>query len=231
MKNPDKTELLDHLAQYGYTLAVPRSSVDPDKVLVELLRQDDARLLEGFPVVLVNALSEKEALVWENKKWSPETAFSKKIKERWTVLMALSLLLLRLFGLSKTFEDCIYKLLKKCPEGEQTLEALGQPFSGSGQICAGGMELSAERLKTSFRNYVVHQNNAGELREQKNALGLELLLSELFTSRQKELLAKRLGGKTFTKTEREYYYRVVKKRLKALADERVHQMARKLVFS
>lgn len=36
--------------------------------------------------------------------------------------------------------------------------------------------------------------------------------------------------KSLTKTEREYFYRVVKKRLKALADERVHQMARQLVY-
>ncbi|MDD5226127.1 MAG: hypothetical protein PHV97_02950 [Candidatus Omnitrophica bacterium] len=231
MKNVEKTELLDHLAQYGYALAVPKSSVAPEKVLVELLRQDDARLLEGFPVVLANALSEKETLAWEDKKWSPEKVFSVKMQKRWAALIALSLLLFRLFGVSKGLEDRVFKLLRKYPQGEQTLAALEQSFSGSGQVRAGGMELSAERLKNSFRNYVVHQNSAGALREQKDALGLELLLSELFTLRQKELLAKQLEGKKFTKTEQEYYCRVVKKRLKALADERVHQMARKLVFS
>lgn len=231
MGKTDKAELLNHLAQYGYALTVPRSSVQPDKVLGELLRQDDARLLEGFPVVLANALSEKETLAWENKQWSPQKVFSAEVKKRWTALTALSLLLFRLFGVSKALEDRVFKLLKKCPEGEPALADLEQPFSGSGQVRAGDTELSAERLKNSFRNYVVHQNNAGELREQEDALELELFLSELFTLRQKELLAKRLGGKAFTKTEREYYYRVVKKRLKALADERVHKMARKLVFS
>ena len=79
-------------------------------------------------------------------------------------------------------------------------------------------------LKTSFRNYVVHQADPGkEFEAQKNALEYELLLSELFTPRQKELLQKRLAGKKMTKTEREYYYRVVKKRLAALADPRLHQ--------
>jgi len=231
MKNSEKAELLSHLAQYGYALAVPPSSVAPDKVLGELLRQDDVRLLEGFPVVLANALSEKEMLAWEDKKWSPEKVFSVKIQKRWAALTALSLLLFRLFGVPKGLEDRVFKLLRKYPEGARTLAALEQPFSGSGQVCGGGMKLSAERLKKSFRNYVVHPSSAGELQEQKDALGLELLLSELFTSRQKELLAKQLGGKKFTKTEQEYYSRVVKKRLKALADERVHQMARKLVFS
>lgn len=36
--------------------------------------------------------------------------------------------------------------------------------------------------------------------------------------------------KVLTKTEKEYFSRVVKKRLKALADERVHQMAKELVY-
>ena len=145
--------------------------------------------------------------------------------------MALSLLLFRLFGLSKAYEDRVLGLLRKCSTGEQTLAALEEPFSGSGQVCAGDAKLSAERLKSSFRNYVLLRTGAEESQEQKAALQLELLFSELFTSRQKELLAKRLAGQPFTKTEQEYYYRVVKKRLKALADERVYQMARKLVFS
>ena len=231
MENTHKTELLDHLAQYGYVLAVPRNPVSPEKVLVELLRQEDARLLEGFPVVLANALSEKASLAWENKSWSPGKALSVKMKKRWTGLVALSLLLFRLFGLSKTFEDRVLGLLRKCVEGETTLSVLEKDFSGSGDVLVGTLKLSAERLKNSFRNYVLLQTGDKGLQEQKGALELELLFSELFTLRQKELLAKRLAGKTFTKTEREYYYRVVKKRLKALADERVHQMARQLVFS
>lgn len=231
MKSANKTELLQHLAQYGYALAVPRSPVSPEKVLEELLRQEDGRLLEGFPVVLAHALSEKEQLIWEKKSWSPEKEFSVKIRERWTGLMALSLLLFRLFGLPKAFDDRTLALLTKCAEGEAALSALEKDFSGSGQVCAGDAELSAERLKNSFRNYVLLQAGDKGLQAQKEGLELELLFSELFTPRQKELLAKRLAGKPFTKTEREYYYRVVKKRLKALADERVHQTARKLVYS
>ena len=104
-------------------------------------------------------------------------------------------------------------------------------ISGSGPVALKGLNVSVDRLKNSFRNYRVHQASPGELQEQKDALGFELLLSELFTVRQKELLSKRLAGKLLTKTEREYYYRVVKKRLKVLADSRLHQMARDLVYA
>ena len=57
---------------------------------------------------------------------------------------------------------------------------------------------------------------------------LELLLSELFTRRQKELLRKRAEGAAMTNTEKTYFYRTVNKRLKALADEEVHALARRL---
>ncbi len=243
MKSENKKELLDQLAQYGYALSVPgTAAAAPEKVLEALLRQDDARLSEGFPVVLASALSGENVLAWENKTWRPGKAFSKKTEERWAALMAVSLLLFRLFGLGKWPQDRALKLLQRSAQGEKTLAAAEDWFSenaaaGTGTSSSGRsrikpLTLDAERLKTSFRNYAVHEAASGkELEEQKNALGFELLLSELFTARQKELLRKRLADKTMSKTEREYYYRVVKKRLKALADPRLHQMARSLVSS
>ncbi len=231
MKKENKAQLLDQLAHYGYSLMTPQVTARPEKVLEALLRQDEARLLEGFPVVLANALAGENVLAWENKAWTPQKVFSKEMANRWTVLMAVSLLLFRLFGFEKNSQARALKLLKKYPEGEKVLEGLEKDFAGSGTMALGSLSVSVERLKNSFRNYVVNQARPGELQEQKEALGLELLLSELFTVRQKELLAKRLAGRPLTKTEREYYYRVVKKRLKALADDRLHQLARRLVYS
>jgi len=232
MKNENKERLREQLAQYGYVLSVPEASMAaPEKVLEALLKQDDVRLLEGFPVVLANAFSKKSALSWEGKAWFPRKAFSAKVQERWVALMAMCFLLFRLFGLEKVSQDRALQLLKKSPEGEKVLAGLGKDFSCE-EAEVNGLRLSTDRLKTSFRNYVVHQPESGkELEEQKNALELELLLSAFFTVRQKELLKKRVAGKPMTKTEQEYYSRVVKKRLRALADTRLHQMARSLVYS
>ena len=231
MKKKEKAELLEQLARHGYALALPAGPSKAEEVLLELLRQDDPRLLEGFPVVLANAFSEKEHLDWEAPRWLPQRELSLKLLKRWTVLMALSVLLFRLFGTSKGHEERAMRMLKKGPESEKVLMSLKGPFAGSGEVRGGGLVFSVERLKNNFRNYVVLKPEGKASSEHKEALELELLLSELFTPRQKQLLSKRLAGKTFTKTEREYYYRVVKKRLKALADERVHQLARKLVFA
>ena len=76
---------------------------------------------------------------------------------------------------------------------------------------------------------MVYAPESKELEKKEHDFQLELLLSQFFTSRQKELLKKRAQNKPMTKTEKEYFYRVVKKRLKALANEELHQMARSLV--
>jgi len=52
--------------------------------------------------------------------------------------------------------------------------------------------------------------------ENKRESSFQDALSELFTEKQKELLFKVLNKETLTKTEKEYFSRVVKKRLKAL---------------
>ncbi|MCU0560583.1 MAG: hypothetical protein MUD16_10390 [Desulfobacterales bacterium] len=58
---------------------------------------------------------------------------------------------------------------------------------------------------------------------------LNRILDLLFPDKQKELVCKRLQGVHLTKTEREYYSRVVKKKLAAIADAEMQELARLLV--
>ena len=229
MKTMDKERLLENLASYGYALFRPVSTKEPEAVLENLLKQDDTRLLEGFPIVFGNMLREKESLQWENPKWYPRGHLPRKSEQRLTGLLALSYLLFKLFGMDKSYESRTMKLLFKCTTGKPVLTQLEGPFMKSEPVPFDDLELSTERLKNNFRNYVVHAPESDEAQKKNHALELELLLSELFTPRQKELLRKQSEGKSLTKTEREYYYRVVKKRLKALASDELHQLARRLV--
>ena len=231
MKTPDKEELMDELAKRGYVLMRPKSVRAGEDLLKDLLKQDDVRLLEGFPVVFADILRENEALRWEGKKWKPGDEFSQKAEHRLAVLLALSYFLFKLFGLEKEYGLRARKLLLKCKgKAGDLLNQMGDPFQRSESVKMDGVELSTERLKNNFRNYVVLAKESGEAAKKRRALEFELLLSELFTARQKELMNKVSQNKPLTKTEKEYFYRVVKKRLKALADERVHQMARQLVY-
>lgn len=54
------------------------------------------------------------------------------------------------------------------------------------------------------------------------------LLSRLFSPKQKELILKKLNNQPMTKTEREYFSRTSKKKLGAILNETVQEIARRL---
>ena len=68
---------------------------------------------------------------------------------------------------------------------------------------------------------------AAEIRRSGSA-HLSNLLDLLFSAKQKELVFKKLRGQHLTKTEREYYSRVVKKKLTAIADSDIQELAASL---
>lgn len=63
----------------------------------------------------------------------------------------------------------------------------------------------------------------------KQELGLEYALSQVFSPKQKDLFLKKLKGEKLTKTEREYFSRIVKKKILALSNPELHHLAQKLL--
>lgn len=57
---------------------------------------------------------------------------------------------------------------------------------------------------------------------------LKIHLGRLFSPKQKDLVFKKLNGESFTKTEREYYSRVVRKKLQSIANSEVGYIAARL---
>jgi len=54
---------------------------------------------------------------------------------------------------------------------------------------------------------------------------MNLHLNTLFPPKQKELVLRKLNGEPLTKTEQEYYSRVVKRKLEALANSEIRKIA------
>ncbi len=227
-----RKELLEGLASYGYPLSKPVSTYQGTGLLRSLLKQSDPRLLEGFPVVLAHLLRKQSQFEWESPPWNPKRSLSDLEQKRLSRLLSLSYLLFRFFGLERMYQERVQRLLSKLSSSwERGVSSLEAAFQESRSVKLDrNLSLSAERLKTQFQNYVVHRPKSDAAQKRKKMLEFELLLSEFFTPRQKELLAKRQTGRPFTKTEREYFYRVVRKRLKALAHEELHQFARSLAL-
>jgi hypothetical protein len=101
-------------------------------------------------------------------------------------------------------------------------------------VVGAGVTLDPVRLERTYRNYVVdelRQNEAvlSKKVEDTRTLLFQKAVDQLFTERQKVLLFKMLNKEHMTKTEREYFSRVVKPRLKALRNPDLQMVAAALI--
>ncbi len=103
-----------------------------------------------------------------------------------------------------------------------------------------GLSISIRIVQNTLRDYTAKIKNA--MPAPKSAIAgyprkpdkmersaeLDASLDRLFSPKQKDLVFKKLHGEAFTKTEREYYSRVVRKKLLSIADAQVNHIAVRL---
>ncbi len=220
-KNSEK-ELLAALSQYGYPLFEPEGKADPNELLAQLVRSGDPRLTEGFPVVLAECLKRDDSGLDLHKV---EKLVGKEKRPLLNKLLGLSSYLFELYRLSVPKD----KVLLKLADNES-----GNEFAHNQPLKLDDKELDAERLQKTFFEYSVRSRMGLERSlEAKTKMQVEFKkeynLSLLLTPRQKELVYKRLRGEKMTKTETEYFSRVVKKKLLALADTGLQRLAQRVL--
>lgn len=220
----DAGYLLSAMSQYGYSLLQPDQMGDPNELLAALSQSDDSRVLEGFPVVLANALEKRRGAVdlaaaEASLKDEPE-------RERFRRLTALSFYLFGVFG----FENLKPSGYESLREGSQLLEELRGCMEYGRPLTLGRKTLDPGRVRRTFLNYFVQarESDAAESKAQlREEFRREYNLSLFFAPKQRDLVQKKLRGEPLSKTEREYFSRVVKKKLMALADPDLHRLAQK----
>ncbi|MFH1124809.1 MAG: hypothetical protein V1758_14235 [Pseudomonadota bacterium] len=219
-----KEKLITALDQLGYQLfSAGKRKLGKEQtydVLDELANSTDARLVEAFPVVLANCAHQGikldiRALLSRHRERSQK-------RRRLEKLILGSTDLLTLEGLEK-------------PEGiEQFAEGLrlkyGHLLANEKIELGKGLSVSIERLQNALRRYAtdLERSESARVKEGKKQLRsfqLNLHLSTLFPEKQKELVLKKLNGKPLTKTEQEYYSRIIKKKLEALANSEIRKIA------
>ncbi|MFA4987571.1 MAG: hypothetical protein WC712_13395 [Candidatus Brocadiia bacterium] len=219
----EDSSLYAALSQYGYSLLQPEENVDPNQLLVKLAKSKDFRLLEGFPVVLANALEKQPDRV--NLAAAENTLHDQAARERFHQLVLLSLCLFEVFGLEKL------KPAGYAQDAKDLVDLRNQVVHNM-PLEMGKGKLDMERVKKTFLRYYVrgHENESAESKAKlREEFRQEYFLSLFFAPKQKDLLKKKLRDEELTKTEREYFSRVVKKKLMALADPDLHRLALKVL--
>lgn len=230
MEPLNRDQLLNSLDQLGYQLARPAVQADPLRTLKEAITQNDHRILEGIPVVLAHVLTQQES---ELNLGELAELLPAPLRKRFQILAAVTFHFLFWVPESDKAKTKIGKFLtKNDPNVISTVKEKLQ--SGSSIALGSGISVDPKRLETTFKNYVIGTMQAQEARisdrlEQQRTSAFYDALNELFAAKQREILLKTLKHEPLTKTEREYYSRVIKRRLKALLNSDVQAMAMSLI--
>jgi hypothetical protein len=192
-------------------------------ILDALASADDVEVVARFPAVLAICARRGVSLNSQalfSRYW--ETSPKRQNLEK---LLLVSSAIFKLQGLKPPGNlDQITASLK--PKHGDLLSA------GEFQLSS-GMIVSVQDLENSLNSYLAGHTQPQVNRdrtEPSRSETLDVYLDRLFSPKQKELVLKKRDGITFTKTEREYYSRVVRKKLEAIASEEVGQIAKNLML-
>lgn len=219
-----REDLIAALGDLGYPLIAGGKRRIPAKKIMEALDtlagSGDPRLIEGFPVILANCAHKGIKL---NIKGLLSRHGMRSQKRR------------NLEKLLLVSSELLNQQRLESPEGldsvTESLEAKHGDLLSDEEVRLGkGVSLSTKRLQNTLRRYAADLEksksaNEKERLRQQQSFQLHLHLSTLFSPKQKELVLKKFNGESFTKTEQEYYSRVVKKKLEALANGELRRIA------
>ncbi|MFA7337264.1 MAG: hypothetical protein WC028_10800 [Candidatus Obscuribacterales bacterium] len=228
MESINRELLLHDLERFGYPL-VHKNETEPAEIISAMLQSKEGRVLEGVPVVLTHMLLKKSLPALEQV----EDSLQNSMQRRFRMLAAITCMFLFWVPDSQAEQKMLRDYLKKREPG--LLENIKARMESQESMNIGaGLSVDPERLENTFKNYVVSQFMNTQVSmtkklDSEREKQFQAALSILFTEKQKQILFKVLEHSTLTKTEREYYSRVVKPRVKALKNADLQLIASSLL--
>jgi hypothetical protein len=217
-------DLVKKVRRLGYPLFEADEHEDANEILADVVKSKDPRLWQGFPVMLANS-KERKVFDYDRVLTSLKAPDEKDYFHR---LLLASFALYKIQNLKSAWVSDLYKIFG--PADKKDLGKLLNQFVANEYIQVGSVRLSTEKIKSVFRNYYEQASSRMEsLLSAREEFGLEYSLSQIFSPAQKDLVLKKLRREKLSKTEKEYFSRVVKKKLLALANPDLHRLARRLI--
>ena len=190
-------------------------------ILDALASSEDLEVVARFPAVL--AIGARRGLVLNSQALFSRYWETSPKRQNLEKLLLASAAIFKIKGLS--------------PPGNlnQIAASLKHKFGDiltAGEIqMSSGMHVSLQALENTLDIYMAGPVQYRAERQQKThqkPAALDAMLDRLFSPKQKELVFKRRDGEAFTKTEREYYSRIVRKKLEAIASDELGKLAKRL---
>jgi len=216
--------LLKRLEVLGFSMFEPLESVDANVTLAEVVKREDLRLWEGFPVILAR-VAEGNMFDYKAVESLLKTVAQ---KESFFTLVAVSLALYKVLDLKFAWAGRLHKSFSTSKKA--AYEKIAHELSKRDSVRVGSAKLSYDRLESLFDAYFTKtRSHIDSMVVARSEMSLEYALAQIFSPKQKELFLKRYKGEKLTKTEKEYYSRAVKKKVVALANTELYRMSQELL--
>jgi len=202
----------------------PSEELEVNKTLAEVVKSNDTRLWEGFPVLLANA---GERYQFDSDQVEQQLS-TKEHKKQYHRLVLLSAAVYAYYNISFSWLSKLKKTFSN--DDRNRLKAWRNSLAHDKATDRSDYDFDPERVRSLFELYYEQKVERDKRRKDRyQEFSLEYALSQLFSPKQKELFLKKLDGELLTKTEQEYYSRTVKKKVVALANSELHSLARRLL--
>jgi hypothetical protein len=217
-------DFYERLNMLGYPLLEKSQPLAANETLLEVAKSQDTRLWEGFPVMLANSIDKQ----WFNYSHIQKNIKSKILINRLNSLILLSLALYRLQNVSSPQITEFQKGYKT--KGNNDFYYFLKKMRNHEDFMLSNKKMSSERTINVFKSYFgERQSQLTEFLSQKDSYDLQYALSKIFPAGQKNLIMKKLRGEKLTKIEQEYFSRIVKKKIMALANPELLKLAQKVL--
>ena len=216
--------MLKQVGQLGFPLLEVNDRVKPNETIAEVVKSKNTRLWEGFPIIFAN--SNNEGLF--DFKIIKSLLKNKEDYNSFRQLSLMSIALYKFLNLKFSWQKNLVSNLSLDYKNE--INEFLYCFRNNNDFKISQKYLNPQKIERLFENYFKSERPEVEnIKNIHDELSLEYALSQIFTAKQKEIFLKRLQGKKLTKTEREYFYRVVKKKAMALANVDLQRLAQQVI--
>lgn len=220
----ENKELFKRLEQLGFPLFEIDEALKPNETIAEVVKSKNTRLWEGFPIVFAN--SNKEHMF--NFETTKKSLDNEEDYNSFIQLILMSFSLYKFLNLKFSWEKNLRKNIEL--KDKNKINEFMTYFKNNREFQLSHKYLDPQRIKKLFDNYFMLEDlEIKKIDNIHDELSLEYALSQIFTPKQKEIFLKRLQGKKLTKTEREYFYRIVKKKAMALVNVDLQRLAQQII--
>ena len=202
-----------------------QKNIDDDQLIVildALANAADAGIVVRFPAVL--AICARRGLVLNYQALFSRYLETNPKRQNLEKLLLASAMIFNLQGLEPPINLTEIAASLKSKYGDLLSR-------GEFQL-SNGRHITLQDLRHSLEAYTADRLKT-QAYQDKTPLSasnaLDVYLDRLFSAKQKELVFKKREGRGLTKTEREYFSRIVRKKLEAIANEEVVGLARELI--